>query len=174
MGRVYYWTEVEMCPRQEAQGLARLISAIQTFRTALVNTKRYFTQTVYPTPIEELQVYHQLVFQTSVALNTQNRIIARAMKLIRYVRFTHFNKQAQRWDDEELEFLLADLSLQATRCSKETREMMAEMGTRFKVEIRFYDRDETPETASRATMDNILQNGMQERHVNPLTTEFRF
>ncbi|KAF3181781.1 hypothetical protein TWF225_006918 [Orbilia oligospora] len=177
MGRVYYWTEVEMCPKREQlkEGMRRLIIAIQMFRTALVSTRAYFTQTVYPTPAEGLQAHHQLVFQTSVALHTQNRIISQAAKLIRYVRRTHFDKHIQKWDDEDLKTLSIDLHEQVTDCTKENQEMLDEMGTKFSVQIRYYDANGNEEVGvNRHSMDTILENGMHERRVDNLTTEYRF
>ncbi|RVD90381.1 uncharacterized protein DFL_001347 [Arthrobotrys flagrans] len=177
MGRVYHWTEVEICPKREQlkEGMRRLITAIQMFRTALVSTRAYFTQTVYPTPVEGLQAHHQLVFQTSVALHTQNRIISQAAKLIRNVRRTHFDKEAQKWDDEDLKTLSVDLLEQVTDCNKENQEMLDEMGTKFSVQIHYYEANENEQVGvNRNTIDNIWGNGMQERRIDSLTTEYRF
>ncbi|KAK6330628.1 hypothetical protein TWF718_002825 [Orbilia javanica] len=180
MGRVYYWTEVEMCPKREKlkKAMKRLVAAIQMFRTALASTRAYFIQTVYPTPIEGRQAHHPLVFQTSVALHTQNRIISQAAKLIRYVRRTHFDRLSQRWDDDGLRLLSDDLHDQVTDCTKENKEMLDEMGTKFSVEIRLYDAngEETDELIGlyRNTPHHILENGMEETRIDNFTTQYRF
>ncbi|KAK6342205.1 hypothetical protein TWF730_001683 [Orbilia blumenaviensis] len=180
MGRVYNWTEVDICPKREQlkEGMRRLIAAIQMFRTALVSTRTYFTQTVYTTPTEELRAHHHLVFQTSVALHTQNRIISQAAKLVRYVRRTHCDKQTQCWDDDALRRLSMELQMQVANCTKENQEMLDEMGTRFSVQIRFYNagaiEGSSEADVSQGAMDVILGNGIQERQVDHLTTEYRF
>ncbi|KAJ6263920.1 hypothetical protein Dda_0057 [Drechslerella dactyloides] len=139
MGRVYTWT----CSRQEKlkEGLKRLISAIQTFRNALESTRSYFVQNVYTTPPEQLIAHHQLVFQTAVALHTQNRVTTQAAKLIRCVRRSYYDKGTKSWDDDDMKQLTVELHEQVSGCNEETKVMLQEMGTRFTVQIRFYENE---------------------------------
>ena len=82
-------------------------------------------------------------------------------KLIRYVRRTHFDKQAQKWDDEDLKTLFIDLREQATDCAKENQEMLDEIDANFSVQIRYYDENGDEEFGVNPyAMDNILENWM--------------
>ncbi|KAK6353645.1 hypothetical protein TWF696_005607 [Orbilia brochopaga] len=181
MGIVYTW----VCPRQEKlkEGLRRLISAIQTFRDALSSTRTYFAHTVYTTPPEQLITHHQLVFQTAVALHTQSRVTTQASKLIRCVRRAHYNKVDKCWDDDDMRSLTVELGQQVAGCNEETKLMLQEMGTRFTVQIRFYDDEpeegEISEGGQAGQQQNettgvTLPGGVRHEHIDAYSSEFRF
>ncbi|KAF3923641.1 hypothetical protein ABW21_db0206603 [Orbilia brochopaga] len=181
MGKIYTWG----CPRQEKfkEGLKRLVTAIQTFREALQNTRTYFNNTVYTTPPEQLITHHQLVFQTAVALHTQGRVTTQASKLIRHVRRAHYSKTTKVWDDDEMRSLTVELGDQVASCNEETKVMLQEMGTRFTVQIRFYEEEtEEGEIAEGGTANQqqtapapiTRPAGIRHEHIDAYSSEFRF
>ncbi|KAF3929692.1 hypothetical protein AA313_de0204973 [Arthrobotrys entomopaga] len=159
---------------------------MQTFRVALQGTRAFFTQTVYAAPSSELIRFHPLVFQTAVTLHTQTRITSQASKLVNYVRRTHYDRASRTWDDSELQQMTTDLNKQIERCEEETKVMLQEMGTRFTVQIRFYNDEEgsfgEPQSGSDWSLqpgyllspDGNRQHNVMERQVDGFTTEFRF
>ncbi|EPS35310.1 hypothetical protein H072_11348 [Dactylellina haptotyla CBS 200.50] len=122
-------------------GIVRLISSMRTFRNALEGTRLYFNQTVYTAPTTDLVNYHPLVFATTITLHTQTRITAQASKLIQYVRRTHWDREANIWDDEDLRKLIRDLRRQITKCEEEANVMLEEMGSMFTVQVKIYEEE---------------------------------